>query len=425
MNTESVTETAVNKTAVAYQTPQRIEGETGLYWRGDMIYCRVRVDGRQTFRCTGTDKLPKARKVMEKWREDEVMRQHGIEPRAAALERNRLTVAEVLSEYEAAGFPDKKDRTKKTEATRHTEARALPRLRAFFGTRAAASLTAKDLNGYRKYRAAGGYTWTTGETTRKSKAGDRTIDLELQTLGNAVALAVRQEKLRENPLAGRTHYSTEADRRHAKDRMATQGQLQEIAKKFRERGEAVLADCVLFLGLSGLRVNEALRLSWEDVSWAQGVIHVQREKNGVNPFVPITEELGNLLREMRTRATSFLLFPSSENPQHPLLYNYLATKFRKLTKNMELPHLCLHGLRAFFTTCAKESGLASWVVGGLLGHKSGGILVDRVYGKTREDHLLKLAQQVRFMVDKPKKDEPQKGEPQKDNAETAKETAAA
>lgn len=415
MNTESATESAADKTAVAYQTPQRIEGETGLYWRGGQIYCRVRVNGKQTFRCTGTDKLPKARKVLAKWREDEVMRQHGIEPRAAALERNRLTVAEVLDEYAAAGFPDRKNRTKKTEATLDTEARALPRLRAFFGTRPAASLTLKDCDGFRRYRASGGYTWKIGEDVCKSKAGDRTIDIELQTLGNALALAVRQEKLKENPLEGRSRYHSEEDCRHARDRAATPEQLRLVAQKFRQKGEGVIADCVLFLGLSGLRVGEALPLSWEDVSWSEGVVHVRREKNGCNPFVPITAELGDLLREMRARATSYLLFPSSEDPQRPLPYNTIAIKFRRLTKKMELPHLCLHGLRAFYITAARESGLSDWVIAGLVGQRTGGILIARAYGKTREDHLLKQAQQVRFMLN----------EPQKDNAAPAKEAAAA
>jgi len=405
MKTDSTAESSGDKVRVAYQTPQRIEGEESLYWRGNQIYCRVRVDGKQTFRCTGTDKLPKARKVLAKWREDEVMRHHGIEPQSAALARNRLSVTEVLREYQAEGFPDRKNRSKKTAATLKTETGHLLRLQAFFGSRAAASLTLKDCDAFRKWRASGGYTWQAGENTRKSKAGDRVVDLELQTFGNALALAVRQEKLKANPLAGRIRYHSEEDCRHAKNRAATAEQLRLIAGKFRQKGEDVLADCVLFLGLSGLRVNEALPLSWEDVAWAQGVVHVRREKNGCNPFVPITAELGDLLRQMRERSKSFLLFPSADNPQRPLPYSTIAGKFRKLTVKMELQHLCLHGLRSFFTTSARESGLSDWVIGGLIGHRSGGILISRAYGRTNEAHLLKQAQQVRFLIDAPQKND--------------------
>src|SRR5437667_12755504 len=105
MNEEGTGET---KQRTALETPQKIAGEPGLYWRGGMIYARVRIDGKQTFRCTGTDKIAAARKVMAKWREDAVLRQHGIEPRQAALESNRLTVAAVLKEYVEIRFPDRK-----------------------------------------------------------------------------------------------------------------------------------------------------------------------------------------------------------------------------------------------------------------------------------------------------------------------------
>ena len=191
------------KQRTALETPQKIEGEPGLYWRGGMIYARVRVDGKQTFRCTGSDKIAAARKVLAKWREDTVLRQHGIEPKQAALERNRLTVAAVLEEYVGFGFPDRKSRIKKTAATRETEGKSIQRLKAFFGAKAAVSLTLKDCDAYRKWRANGGYTWHRGEKLRRSRAGDRCVDIELQTLGNSLALAVRQEKLKVNPLTDR------------------------------------------------------------------------------------------------------------------------------------------------------------------------------------------------------------------------------
>ena len=128
----------------------------------------MRVDGKQTYRCTGANKIAAARKVLAKWREDAVLRQHGIEPKQAALERNRLTVAAVLKGYVEFGFPDRKSRIKKTAATRETEGKSIQRLEAFFGPRAAVSLTLKDCDAYRKWRANGGYTWQRGEELRHS-----------------------------------------------------------------------------------------------------------------------------------------------------------------------------------------------------------------------------------------------------------------
>ena len=103
----------------AFETPQHIPGEPGLYWRGGIIYARVRVDGETDLSAAPVpNKIAAARKVLAKWREDAVLRQHGIEPKQAALERNRLTVAAVLKGYVEFGFPDRKSRIKKTAATR-------------------------------------------------------------------------------------------------------------------------------------------------------------------------------------------------------------------------------------------------------------------------------------------------------------------
>jgi len=239
---------------VAYQTPRKIEGEENLYWRGAKIYARVRVDGKQCYRCTNTDKLPKARKVLAKWREDVVLRQHGIEPKAAALVRNRLTVGAVLTEYAESGYPDRSNRSKKTAVTVENERKCVQRLQAFFGMRAAVSLTLKDCDAYRKWRASGGYTWQRGiekdehrkpildargnpkAKVHRSKAGDRIVDIELQTLGNALTLAVRQEKLKANPLAGRQRYHREEETRHCREVAPTPQQLQIIERMFRQRG---------------------------------------------------------------------------------------------------------------------------------------------------------------------------------------------
>lgn len=386
------------KRRTALVTPEKIEGEEGLYWRGGMIYARVRVDGKQTFRCTGTDKIAPARKVLAKWREDAVLRQHGIEPKQAALERNRLTVAAVLKEYVEFGFPDRKSRIKKTAATRENEGKTIPRLEAFFGARAAVSLTLKDCDEYRKWRANGGYTWQRGEKMRRSRAGDRSVDIELQTLGNALALAVRQEKIKTNPLTGRGRYHSEEDTRHCRETAPTPQQLQIIAQTFRQRGDDVIADCLLFLGFSGLRVREALRLDWETVDWGTGVIHVKREKRGINPFVPILPEMETLLREMQTRARSHMLFPSDMDVNRSLPYPTVAQKLSRLCHSTGMRYVTLHGLRSFFVTQCRESGLPDTEIAALIGDKSGPAIIARTYGDVRPEHLLKQAQRVRFLV---------------------------
>lgn len=41
---------------------------------------------------------------------------------------------------------------------------------------------------------------------------------------------------------------------------------------------------MMFLAFSGLRINEALPLDREVMDWKDGLIHVTREKRGINPW---------------------------------------------------------------------------------------------------------------------------------------------
>ena len=88
----------------------------------------------------------------------------------------------------------------------------------------------------------------------------------MQTLGNALALAVRQEKLKANPLTGRGRYHSEEDTRHCRETAPTPQQLHIIAQTFRQRGEDVIADCLLFLGFSGVS-RGVKRSGWIGKQW--------------------------------------------------------------------------------------------------------------------------------------------------------------
>jgi integrase len=368
-----------------------------LYRRSGLIYCRVWVEGKRTFRCTGTDDATTARKILKEWENDLVLQEHGIETRAMILERNRLSVGQVLKEYEEAGFPDRKMRSK-TPATVQQEQKNLPRLAAFFREKAAISLTLKDCDAYRQWRAKGGYTWKRGEVTQQSRAGTRIVDIELQTLGNALTLSVRQGKLKLNPLAGRPRYHAEEDTRHCRETAPTAQQLQMIDSALRQQSHIVEADCVMFLAFSGLRVGEALPLKWEAVNWDEGIIHVRREKRGINPFVPILPEMEQLLKQMQTRIRGDLLFPSVMDASKPLAYPTLAKRLSKLCRSTQSRYVTLHGLRSYFVTQCRESGLPDAEIAALIGDKTGPAIIAQTYGDVRPDHLLKQAKRVRLLI---------------------------
>jgi site-specific recombinase XerC len=378
---------------------QRVEA--GLYVRDGLYYARVRDGGRRTWRGTGTRNLTQARKVLAKWREEQVLKRHGIESPVAALARNRLTVNEVLDAYMEAGFPTPKMKPK-APATVRRETMAMRPLRDYFGKRAAVTLTLADCDGYRDWRTAGGYVTTytrKGETvTQRCKGGVRSVDLELIVLSNALRLAVRRQSLKANPLAGRQSYTDTTKIRHCRECAPTPEGLAQIEHWLRVRGNHDMADLVCFLAFTGLRIGEALRLDWESVDWAQGVLHVQRLKRGYNPFVPMLPDLVELLRGMQKRARSHLLFPSPFNTEQSREQCGVNRRLAAACKALGLPHATPHGLRSYFVTQARQSGLTDAEIAMLIGDKTGPSIIASTYGDLRPDHLLAQARRIRHAV---------------------------
>jgi len=377
-------------------TPARIYNR--LYRRGSLIHARIRLaNGRRTWRCCDTDNPKTAQKILRRWRDDEALRRHGIEPEVAALERNRLTVGTVIDDYMQAGCPDRKMRVK-APSTAEMERKSLQRVRAYFGSRAAVSLTLNDCDRFRDWRMSGGYTWQRAEKVRRSRAGNRSVDLELQALGNALALAVRRGRLKVDPLRGRTRYHREEDTRHCRECAPTPTELQLIEATLRQRNKTVIANCVMFLAFSGLRINEALPLEWEAVDWTNDLIHVKREKHGCNPWVPILPEMETLLRRMRAQSISHWLFPSPTDPSQPVPYITIASALTRVCRDLKIKHCTAHGCRSYFVTRCREAGLSDAEIAALIGDRTGPAIIARTYGDVLPTHLLKQAKRVQLLL---------------------------
>jgi integrase len=239
----------------------------------------------------------------------------------------------------------------------------------------------------------------------RMKQGTRSVDLELTILANVLSLGVRRGALKSNPLNGRGRYSVAADIRHCREVAPTPDGLKQIEHWLRERDEQGAADLVCFLAYTGLRIGEALPLDWEAVDWNEKVIHVTREKRGIMPWVPILPELETLLRAMQKRAVSHLLFPSPFEPAKPRDGSAVRHRLGAACKARGLGHVTPHGLRSFFVTQARQSGLSDAEIAMLIGDKTGPAIVALTYGDVRPDHLLKQAQRIRLTIQASKPDE--------------------
>ena len=209
-----------------------------LYRKKGAIYARVRLNGRLTWRSTGTNEPRAARVWLKKWRSEEWMQEHGFEPKGVVLHRERVTVGELIDAYIQAGMPTRKMRPKRP-ATITNEKACLKVLRSYFGGMQAAGVALGDCDKFRDWRLAGGY-FANGraDAQRKRlarmKKGTRSVDLELTILGNVFNLAVRRGGLKSNPLAGKGRYSVAEDIRHCREVAPTPEGLRQIEYWLRE-----------------------------------------------------------------------------------------------------------------------------------------------------------------------------------------------
>src|SRR5262249_39594708 len=157
-------------------------------------------------------------------------------------------------------------------------------------------------------------------------------------------LAVRRGVLKANPLTGRGRYTSAAEVRHCREVAPTPQGLLQIEHWLRARKEHTVADVVCFLAYSGLRIGEAMPMSWEDVAWGEKILHVKREKRGIMPWVPILPEMEMLLRDMQKRAVSHLLFPSPFDRKKPREISAIRHRIKVACKKLDMGHVSPHGL---------------------------------------------------------------------------------
>ncbi|HZF00331.1 MAG TPA: tyrosine-type recombinase/integrase [Methylomirabilota bacterium] len=360
-----------------------------LYRKGGAIYARVRVNGKQTWRSTGTNIPVDARRWLEKWRREQWMQKHGIETMGITLHHPRVTVGELMDNYVGNGMRTRTGRLK-SPATVKTEQACLKPLRMHFGCKQAAAVSLADCDAYRDWRTNGGF--------ERRLVGTPSVDLELTILGNVFGLAVRRTLVKSNPLKGRGRYSIEENIRHCREVAPTPEGLQQIEHWLRARNDDDMADVLCFLAYSGLRIGEALPLEWKAVDLGQKILQVKREKRGIMPFVPIVFEMEALLRGMQKRATSHLLFPSPLNPKVHRAGSTIRIRLGTICRTLGLGHVTPHGLRSYFVTQARQSGLSDAEIAMLIGDKTGPSIIARIYGDVRPDHLFKQAQRIRLTV---------------------------
>lgn len=364
------------------------EKNTGVY------YDRVTAGGKDSFVSLRTTKVVTARRHLENRRLARTGAKLGLT--VAPESSPGVTVGEVIRNYQRDGYPDRQRAARKPE-TQKAEEGYCNILLEFWDKIPVEEVTLKTCDQY--------FDWRRRKLTRGS--GERTVDLELNTLNNSMVWASRDELIRTNPLYGRIRYRVDKKVKHCREFMPRDSdELHTIAKAFFSRkGSEVLGWQTLFEAYSGLRTEEAIGLrtdakaqepGWITTDGAYLCVRRSKDQESVNPFATSNPGLDATLAAWRRwKAQRFpgspWYLPSPVNPEKPIDISALShaliriQKTRKIGGKNQIPpvldhKVTSHGMRAFYVTIRRSHGTTDAQIAWEIGHSSGGSTLAEVYG---------------------------------------------
>jgi integrase len=302
----------------------------------------------------------------------------------AMRKRRHQTVGQLLEAYQAASCPGKTGRIRLADAL-DAELRNIKTLRAWWEAKPAGSISEQDRLDY----------WGHRQQTVRAGTGDRTTELELGTLNNALAWSWRRGDLKELPRSMRASFRDSSQITHAREHMPANGdELHKLARALFAENETV-AWAYLLAAFTGLRRRELMALGAspkrESVAYPPGYmddnfLRVTRAKRGRNPRVSLTDPqrphikpLLNLVRQWH----------AARHPDEPLLLpeakDTLSKTVTRVAAAIDLPRRTLHGARAYYASVRLAQGVSPDAVAQELGQRSGDDLVKDVYGADPDD----------------------------------------
>lgn len=155
-----------------------------------------------------------------------------------------------------------------------------------------------------------------------------------------------------------------------------------------------IRDLVAILVGTGMRLDEALHLHWDDIDLEHRLLTVHRGRKGMPKSgrmrrVPIFDSVLTVLRSMRlARGTATMLWPSRKKPRVPgkaMTQASVWRSFKAATARAELaPEMRIHDLRHSFASLFLLDGGDIFKLSRILGHSSVTI-TEKTYAHLRPD----------------------------------------
>lgn len=144
---------------------------------------------------------------------------------------------------------------------------------------------------------------------------------------------------------------------------------------------------IRFLSHTGLRINEARQIRWQDVHDDFLLVPGSASKSGRPRVIPFVKGVRKVLEELQDVAGDRdLVIPQAECKRS------LQTACRRA----DLPRLSHHDFRHLFATRCIQSQVDLPTAARWLGHQDGGALLSRTYFHLVDEHSRRMAARVRI-----------------------------
>ena len=273
-------------------------------------------------------------------------------------EKKNITIKQIAEEYLQFVKIHQAERTFK-EKKRIILTQIIP----FFGKFSFEMITPKLIDAYKLKRLR--------EIQQRGFTGTRTVNIELNVLSAMSRFAAErgyiQEPLKIKPLPHRYKLPEPLSF--------------DETKRFLEAAKTEPFYYAFFLCMyhAGMRRNEVLNLTWDDIFFEHGFIRVKKAKMNKERFVPMSKMLRKALLRLKATRTGNnpLVFPSPVTGK-PL--NDIRRAIKRIAKRAGIERkITPHQLRHSFATHLLEAGVDLRIIQALLGHEK--ITTTQIYTK--------------------------------------------
>lgn len=152
-------------------------------------------------------------------------------------------------------------------------------------------------------------------------------------------------------------------------------------------------ELVKLLAFSGMRLNEGVSITWEEIDFERGLFTVsggeKGTKNGEIRKVPLFPRFRAFLEEIWEKRAE--MGGESVNSGGISQTKTARTAIESACETAKLPKFDHHCLRHYFVSNAIEIGIDFKTIAQWIGHKDGGLLVAKTYGHLRDTHSFEMA----------------------------------